>query len=758
MAITLTISQDPNQAVSNLIQHNHGDGGLGQPIPTTGLVNKAVTTAKIADGAITSTQLATNAVKSTNITDGSITMAKLASDVQASQSGGIINVTNYIGNGLKVTPSFSALQATVNSGRASLGEKNHTLSSPQVLPLSSRMAALAYAQYNSASSAPTLNKVNALYPALEADHVGRWLFNAKTNGTTVLDTTANANNLAINGGVVLVDGWADYGMKVDGSTGYLQSAGSTGFPTGATARSLTCIVTFHTLNTALRQDFICYGTGANNSMISLFLNTNGFVGIDHYNTSVDTLFYPQIGQTYIITYTYDGTKASLYVNGTQVWSMKYALTTGAGTIMFGRAFWVVSDWSFVTYHYADIRNTCMTASKIGQLANKALFPNTYQVVGASYPTLTEANSHEYRFADTSGTTVKDTGNTTLWNGVAGTPNTIVPSSLGLGNARLFSSATGSMISIAQPFQLTQSFTAIAVFKLTDVAAWRSILGNRNVASQGFSWEVENVATNPRMNMYDYGANIYNFSNGRLVADGLNFVAVTLDNGVLTHYINSGQPDTVSKFVPSAGALTLMTAGVAIGDAAITTQTVQPFQGQIEYFMFNNQAVMSQEEIEAAYNALMVGNVTRRFVDDVLPSPSNSVPLAFIRTDGTACREVNDVDYKYGRIEGAIRGEGNRRKFLGWRWVSQSATLYWDNPHGTDQVKCDMVVKRNLSDYGMVVNMDTIYSSGMYGMMVKGVTPHWIRTYTGEKVSVWGTNTYDNADFGGCWLGLWVELL
>ena len=42
-------STGPEQGCSLINTHNHGDGGVGSQIPTAGIVDSAVTTAKLAD-------------------------------------------------------------------------------------------------------------------------------------------------------------------------------------------------------------------------------------------------------------------------------------------------------------------------------------------------------------------------------------------------------------------------------------------------------------------------------------------------------------------------------------------------------------------------------------------------------------------------------------------------------------------------------------------------------------------------------------
>ena len=104
---------------------------------------------------------------------------------------------------------------------------------------------------------------------------------------------------------------------------------------------------------------------------------------------------------------------------------------------------------------------------------------------------------------------------------------------------------------------------------------------------------------------------------------------------------------------------------------------------------------------------------KTIVDDLLPA--GSISLGMVRTNSTKVVEYNDLDYKYGRREGAIGG--NRKVFLGWKYFSSSNTFAgvktkWNVPFDTNKYKIYPVYSTNLIDLLPVNPM--YYSSGYYG--------------------------------------------
>lgn len=757
MTIALDIQNDPEQAINNINAHDH-TGGLGNQISENGLQDGAVGMAKIKDRAVTGAKIAPLTITKENIADGTITSAKLSSDAVTSLGGGggLLGITKFIGNGLKLAASATDLSLTVLPGRASITEKNHELKTPVDVSLLPNQAALLYAQYSGFGDVPIIGKTEARYPALENDHLVRYCFNQKENDTTILDTSVNKNDLTINGGCTLVDGWADKAIRVDGTTGYLVSTTSDNFPTGTAVRSITLIITVNAFNTT-RQNLFSLGSNATNQMVCVGINPDGKLFIDHYNTTTVSLFALEQGKTYQLTYTYDGSIPRLYVNGYLVFQMA-PVTVNVGTgykLHIGKGFWTTADMSFCTYHYFDMRNTLLAPEKIGRLANQALFPCSYQTTAAQYPVINHSEYHEYKFDETTENKVTDSGVTTVpLHGTAGLGAVIVPSSLGLGNARSFNGAAGASIELSSTQVTPNGFTMVAVFNPKDTAAYRSIFGNRASAAGagGVSWAVENVSGPARMRLYDNGNKVDNWSSGRIYPEKPNFAAVVIENGYITHYINSPDPDVTAKGNIGSGGYAVMPASF-IGKVGVADGEF--FNGTIEYFLIVPDKALTKTEIAQIYNALMATR-TVSFTDDAIPV--DAIALGFLRTNSSQVLEVDDISFKYGRNETPFRNGGNKRVFLGWRWVTANQIITVPHPLGTRAIKVDIVGRKSMSDeLWLNTNMDAIYSSGTYGSLLRGTNPFYFRFFTGETTPWWGENSYDDLN-GNSWIGFYVELL
>jgi hypothetical protein len=762
MTTAIDILQDPEQAIAEINNHDH-TGGCGNHIPSDGLQDGAVTTTKIQNGAVSGAKIAPLTVTNDNIADGTIEAVKLTAEAITSLSGGagLLGVTKYIGSGLKLQAPLNSLSVNVQAGDASIGMKKHEVTVPVPVTLNANKAALIYAQYSQYTETPTIDKYEAQYPALEADHVVRYIFNNKVNDTTILDTTANHNDLTCFGGCTLVDGWADKSIKVDGTTGYMMSASNANFPVGATVRTATIIFTLNALPSGNDGYLLTYGTNAAGQMFEMYVSTTGQIGVNVYGSASPLNFILTVGQTYMFTVGYDGTKFLLYINGYFVGSVTLACNTvlhATYRLSVGRINYSASYWTFATFHYVDIRNTLMPQSKIAQLANKALFPCNYKLSAAQYPTIGRTEYHEYRFDDVSGTTVTDTGVTsTQMNGVAGALNTIVPSTIGLGNARNFVGAATTGITFSYPMQVTANgFTIVSVFKPVDDGKYKPIFSNRDGDSagsgKGASLQIENTAGTGRLMFVDNGNSTLNYSVGKVQYGQLNFAAVTIDGSNLTFYLNSPQPDSTIKFTMTANGGSVMP-NYAIGK--LSPLDACWFNGVIEYVLVIPNVALTQEEIEQIYNSLMGGRIVS-FVDDTIPA--DAISLGFVRTNSLRVIEVDDSSYRYGRNETPFPRGGNKRVFLGWFWADAGVVYNIPHPLGTAWVKVDFVNRKLMTEeFWLDVNNDVINSSGSYGMWVNGVNPLYLRIRGGTNDVTYSYNSYDDAITAAAWIGIFVEL-
>ena len=102
------------------------------------------------------------------------------------------------------------------------------------------------------------------------------------------------------------------------------------------------------------------------------------------------------------------------------------------------------------------------------------------------------------------------------------------------------------------------------------------------------------------------------------------------------------------------------------------------------FVSMRNALRTPQQIARSANKLFIPNFytnedgNRKSIKELLPA--NAISIGFVRTNSSEVILKNDIDYKYGRHEGAVGG--NRKVFLGWQAFSGGTVLDWDNPFGT----------------------------------------------------------------------------
>ncbi len=560
--------------------------------------------------------------------------------------------------------SFTGSDLIVSPFEASINKLRNFMGTPHTITLPPRKAAYVYAQdAGESTTVPIVGHYDAKYPDPDQYTVGQWIFN--TTGAIANNAVGNglavANNMAPAGTVTLVDGWADYGMQGDGTSGYYVSTNSTGFPTAAQERELGIVYTSWSLTGY--QDIAIYGTNSNNFFYIVLIGTRLYCGYNG-TTNGDTGFDLEIGKTYFISYCYDGSVTKVFVNGSLIYTASgLTLTTGNSTLYIFK-----SNTNNVAYcngiiHYLELRNKVRTPQQIAAISNKLCLPCHYTGYSASYPANdTTTGAHIYKFDDASGNTVTDENGTL--NGTA-TGTTIVNSEIGLGKERRFIPASAEYVTLGS-FAFNSEFTVVGVITVADFsAAWRPFFGN--------SAAYLSIATDGTIG-FTCGTSVYSI--GKAPLNVPSFVAVTVKNGFVSFYLNSAFPDNIV----SSSLTSLTTSSTAyIGRAGAGPNY---FSGKIDYVSYIPRA-LTQAEIAQYYKALMLQK-DRTLIDDCLPS--NSISLGFVRTGSSALIGYNDTDYKYMRNEGATKTEGNKRVFLGWKYFSGVVNLSWQNPFGTRKIK------------------------------------------------------------------------
>lgn len=300
---------------------------------------------------------------------------------QGENTGPVPGLTNFIAEGLKITPG-TGLTVSVGAGRSSIGEETVTLLAAEELALTARMAALIYKKKTADNNDPEIGKINAisLLSTIDNKTIGMWIFNQTTAGANVpnsavgLSSIAVANDMIPSGGLTSVDGWNDYAIKGDGTTGYYVSQNSNGFPTGANPRFLTAFYT--PLSLTGTQIIAVYGTSTNNFFYIEIIGGVlycGYTGTPNGNTSYEL----KMGEVARISYGCDGTKIIVYVNGVKIFEFIATLTTGLSNLYLLRNI-TANGYCNGILHAVEFRNTIRTAVEEAHIANKLLLPSRYK--------------------------------------------------------------------------------------------------------------------------------------------------------------------------------------------------------------------------------------------------------------------------------------------------------------------------------------------------------------------------------------------
>lgn len=654
----------------------------------------------------------------------------------------VVPENNYIIKGIdgnyggKFSPG-NGLSVNISTVESMIGRKYQ--SNPAVVDfvLNARKASIIYQTKSESSLVAAHGRYDATFHEADSRTVSRWILN--TTGA-INDTVPTSNNyLNPSGTVVMVDGWADYGMQGDGVSGYYVSANSTGFPTGATPRTMHVLVTPY--NVSSINYLAVYGTTA--GWFGCYIGANGDLYFSaSSSTGYDTEFALEIGKTYLVSLCYDGATASIFVNGTLIYTQAIVLNTIAGSLYVLRN--TTTYYSNSIVHYIEIRNDAQSNPAIGAISNKLCLPCHYIGHNASYPTNdTTSGAHIYKFDDVSGNTVTDENGTL--NGTA-TGTTIVDSDIGLNKARKFNGTSSDYVTCGN-VALSGDMTVIFVGKFNSAASLGRIIGNTNNIIMALSEPATGV-----MGFYNSTTGWVN-SKSPIQLDKNVFCAMSIKSGMLSFYIDSPFIDC-TKPISWNTTSSPLTIGRSLNAATNT------FNGFMDYLAIIPQA-LSQAEIAQYYNAFMVQK-ERTLIDDCLPS--NSISLGFVRTDSTQVIEYNDKDYLYTRNEGATKSEGNTHVQSDWTYVYTIANVsnnifYIKNPLGTTNIKVSNIkFKKNLYDssYSLI---DAMASN--IGVFVSEVTNNYIKFNTAigsNPYLIYTYNSYTGVFETSGYISVDIELL
>jgi len=637
-------------------------------------------------------------------------------------------------NGMDITTG-TGLAINMAAGRVIKNEAMYNFSNISSLALSPRMASLVYAKTDDM----TVNKIEAALPAVDAYTVARWVIDGSAsiensaigvNGNTI----AVSNVLTKSGTVTQVDGWLGYAGQGDGSTGKYISANYTGFPSLATERSYSILCTPTAAIISATNQYMAYY-----SNISIYTTSGQIILCQEGVLVYSTGYYMEANKTYHIELGYDGTKLLLYINGSLLYTSTTFTPSSAAVFYIGGT--STSSSSYII-HYVEIRNKMRTPQAIAEMSNKLLLPVFYDKTLATYPVMNTSDLalayHEYKFDELTGTTVADSNTTTALTGTA-TGTTIVDSQIGLGKARKFS-ATTDLINCGS-VALPTAFTMIFVGNIANYSVARTLFSNRNAGNT--AGNIIYIAVTTGFISFQSPAGTGTFGTTAITLGKTIFLAVTINGTQATLYQDSATITNVATSPTSNTTSSPLYLGYDPTGGGANT-----LSGTMEYLNIIPRA-LSQADIASYYNALM--GTSRGSVQNILPA--NSQSLGFVRTSSTLPIEIAN-DYKYGVRQGTM--DGNRRKFIGWRYVAASSTYNFVNPFGSENVIVKEIwYKQNITD-STHDRIDGIYSSGYYGVYVKGVSPNNIQLYTGGYL-VGSGDSYTGSTLTVGYIGFWVEV-
>lgn len=731
-AVAQTVADDTVEAASAQLQ-GYVDTAETAKNEAANSANEAKTAAESVQSYIGHVSDTDNPHETTAAQVGSYTKEETNAAIENALSvPAVPGLTNYIASGLNVHAG-AGLQVIVDSGRAAIAEKSLDIPAEIPVSLSARMASLLYLKGDK-----TVGKIDAALPPVDAYTVARWEFSnwdgvspipnsaVGVNGNTI----AVANALTKSGTVNRVDGYVGYAAQGDGSTGYLVSANSAGFPAASQEKEIDIVFMPKTLSGT--RIIANYG-GASTAMYT-FYTIGTRLNISDGNTAIDTNFDFEAGKTYLFSILGSPTNIYyFYINGSLVYtSTAYFTGSTVGAMYLSRSVFAGTGYNDCTFQYVQIRNKMRSPAELGAIANALLFPYQYQAPAGSYPTILAADQamawHEWRFDETSGTAVADSAGTA--NGTA-VGTTIVDSEIG--KARKFTGVQSDVINVGS-WTWAAYHTVIAKYTPLNLNnPYPSLLGNFNGSSGGI-YSISNDGGG-KMAVYNGAWSI--FTNLSPQVGVSNFAAFSVGGGSITGYTSPMNFQTLA-FTPN----TAVTANLEIGDGGATGVTNNCFNGTIDYLLYIPRA-LSQYEISLIYDALM--HTTTKDIRSILPA--DDIVCAKVRTGSAGVLEI-DKTYGIGRREGAVGG--NRRVFLGFKYFSGATTIKWENPFGTRKIETYFTYALDAIGTGECKMMGEFNDGGVeYGLRNYGDSSGKIIAYVGAKAII-VNNVWQTSGFIGCY--------
>lgn len=449
--------------------------------------------------------------------------------------------------------------------------------------------------------------------------VGHWTFDAwKMTSSAALDSSGQNSVAAQAGGVIRTPGVIGQGLRFNGVDGKLTTSGVSGV-TGAGSRTVS--VWFKTNAVSGNKGLVAFGSGATGQLFELLLLSNTVIG-HFFGSGNDTITgAPTIvpGRWYNAVITYDGTVASVYLDGVFRNSKAVTLNTAASVVSIGDSIYLAAS-GFFNGSMDDVRiyNRALSQGEISTLYKLGVA----QVALATQATSTGLGPVAYYPLDAPD--IGSNGTVADRNRTGGVKN----------NGTLVSGpqkVTGQ-IGQALSFNGTSQYVSLGSFGQNVILPTFTYTAWVKPNSLSGRMEISNIHGNlfniqaGLASVYISGVSSVYFQSPKvLIPNAWNFVATTWDGSTLSVSVNG-----VSTSTPFSGS--------AAGSSGVSTIGAQSygalgsyFNGAIDEYRVYNRA-LSVKEIQDLYSqprsqALNTNDTTKLTSGLVLNQTFNGTDIA-----------------------------------------------------------------------------------------------------------------------------------
>ncbi len=749
----LNLEMGPEEAVSVLNGHDHASG-VGKPISTEGLADKAVTRNKLTEKVIGSEQLDDQSIGTTHIQQGAITKELLAAGLLNQElSSKVLGQKNFIVSGMDIQVDLMNGAPLLKNpgGKVNLAEQYIDVAASTIPLTATPSSGMVYCQ-KEISKEVCVRTVQFKWPVLDNMVVHHYEFD--DTGTVVNDKTANQNNLIAGGTkadeVERVAGSLGYGRKISVNSNLLSQGNVCDFNQTKKIAILADFIYKDYKSTTTANFMIASLNGfyfrVYNSTGELYLHYCGWSGAEF---SLNYFLRP--GMRYQIVLAYDNEQLIIYINGVVWWKAKLQ----------NAAMPTVSKLGVLNHYdgnyradksimnFLQIRKDVLSAEEWAKLATQTGIPCEYIDYMATTPDLSSETEewHEWRFDECSGNLANDTSSVgTLYPGTAQNCP-IITSTVGLGYARRFTGVGAiSRLDIGN-FKFPASFGFFALLEARALDSYRTLFSNYN----GSKGNILYVSYNGSRCIGAYASGTGTTGGGvaatiQIPDNAPAVVGFVFADGGLYLYSDRTEPEFIPNFTANA------VDNLAACFGVYPNNNSYPFVGDLHHVVMLYRKP-SEAEIKNVFSCLK-RRTYRNIANDILPT--DAISLGNFQNDGQKAKFDSSPCWGVKSNPFCVP----RSKFMGWQWVTTSNNYYWENPFRSQRIKVTLFYKRYMWDNAYSV-VDSMYNSSngyAYGCYINQICNEYIRVYTGQASVIWNQLSPKDNDGSVGWYGCLVEAI